>query len=238
MLRHTEEFNDAYTLIHANKPHVFAGFTCYSHRRKIAKLVSHTRSETMLDYGAGKGWQYEEGGYRYDLIPDTVTPPKWVKGVSHVNRAFGILDEYINWYDPGLPADNPHSVLDRSIMYDCIICCDVMEHIPLQDVDKIIFDLLTMSEKFVFVAIACSPAKKRFITFDDNGNEIENEQNVHVTVKDDMWWRTRFVDMARWLGYKGVIHLECNYGKQSKREKRLVDHKFAFATHGKQEEIT
>ena len=59
-----------------------------------------------------------------------------------------------------------------------VIAVDVMEHLPTQDIEWIIDNIMGYANKAVFLNIACYEALKTF----DNG------VNLHVTVKDPDWW--------------------------------------------------
>ena len=195
----TEDFYKAYKKMHWDRIQSFSGFGVLGEADELKDIVEQYNAKTVLDYGAGKGWQYKSQGFRKDLIkdPEARVNPRILEH-THVNRMFGIDDDNIDWYDPGLKFWDPHSRL-KNKKYDGVICIDVMEHIPLQEIDNVLFNMLTRSNKFVFLAIACMPAKKRF----------PDGTNVHVTVKNPHWWRKRITDMIKWTQYEGVVHMKC-----------------------------
>ena len=62
-----------------------------------------------------------------------------------------------------------------------------MEHIPEQDLEWVVDKILSYANKAVFFNIACYEALKTF----------SNGKNVHVTVKDPLWW----VDFIKKIWY-------------------------------------
>ncbi|MGB6873776.1 MAG: 6-hydroxymethylpterin diphosphokinase MptE-like protein [Dehalococcoidia bacterium] len=66
-------------------------------------------------------------------------------------------------------------------------CTDVMEHIPTTDVESVINNIMTASEKVFF----------QISTVDDVMGEMI-EQPLHLTVRHHLWWKDAFIA----LGYK------------------------------------
>ncbi len=62
--------------------------------------------------------------------------------------------------------------------FDMVICTDVMEHIPEEDVGKVLAELIDRTNKVLFLAICTKPALKKF----------SDGTNVHLTVKPSEWW--------------------------------------------------
>lgn len=195
-MKKTNEFIQAYQNLHHEHKHAFSGFAIYHSTPQIKKLVESTNSKTLLDYGAGKGWQYKPGGFRKDLIDPKASMASYVTESSHLNRLMGIDDENIDWYDPGLKWPDPHRKL-KDKKYDGVVCNDVMEHVPLQEINNVLFNIYSRSNKFVYLYISAHPAKKTF----------RDGTNVHVSVYKPMWWKDRCVEMIKWLKYPGVTQL-------------------------------
>ena len=128
----------------------------------IKKLVALTNSQTLLDYGSGKGCQYrrmlleDKEKFRYQNL-----------------QAYWAVDE-IYCYDPGYPL---YSKLPTK-QYDAVISTDVLEHCHQEDIMWIIDEIFSLSKKFVFASIACYQAKKSF----------PNGKNVHCTIRPAGWW--------------------------------------------------
>ena len=66
---------------------------------------------------------------------------------------------------------------------DCVICWDVLEHIFITDVSKVLRDIFSYSDKMVLLNIACYKASAR----------LPNNENAHVTTRDKLWWKG-FID--------------------------------------------
>jgi len=77
-------------------------------------------------------------------------------------------------YDPYYA---PYSVKPTGT-FDMVICTDVLEHVPEDEVGKVIHDLINYTDKVLFVSISTKKAKKTF----------GNGENVHVTIRPKEWW--------------------------------------------------
>lgn len=144
----------------------FPGASLFAQTSRIKKLVTLTGALTILDYGSGKGKQYGQlriegnDGEEHDSVLDY-----W--GVDH-----------IACYDPAFP---PYSELPQGT-FDGVICTDVMEHCPEEDVPWIVDEIFGYATRFVFVNAACYPALKR----------LPNGENAHCTIRPPEWWEGLF----------------------------------------------
>lgn len=153
----------------------FTGMSLVPHIPTIKSLIDKFGVKTVFDYGAGKAKFYTE-----PLFPSA-------DGKSKVDlKTFWGVDS-IRLYDPGY---EPLSKLPENEKFDAVICTDVMEHIPEQDMDWVIDELYGFANKLVYVCIATYPAGKLF----------PNGENVHVTLKDPRWWAQKFEDRRAALG--------------------------------------
>jgi hypothetical protein len=155
----------------------FPGFSIRTQIGRIKLLIERIAADTILDYGCGKGLQYEPR----EIIDDTgkVWPSViacW--GVSEVAR-----------YDP---CYEPFSKLPQDT-YDGVICTDVLEHCPEQDLPWIINELFSYSTGFVFANVACYPASKR----------LPNGENAHCTIQPVEWWIDLVGKIAR--AHPGIV---------------------------------
>lgn len=116
-------------------------------------LVIGTKSKTVLDYGSGKGEQYS---------------------VHHVNRTFNIEDDKVTCYDIGVPEFN---TLPQQT-FDGVICTDVLEHIPEEQLPTNLQAIFSKANKFVFVIIHTGSSS---VT-------LPNGENAHCTIKPPGWW--------------------------------------------------
>ena len=127
----------------------FSGKSLKPHLQSIADLIRRTESKHVLDYGCGKAVLHRKG--RTDF---------W--GVE------------IDLYDPGYEpySKKPHR------WYDGVICTDVLEHVPEEEIDDVLKEIFEYAQKFVFLSISTKPADKKF----------PDGTNVHVCVKTSDWW--------------------------------------------------
>ncbi|MFG0333086.1 MAG: hypothetical protein ACF8TS_06980 [Maioricimonas sp. JB049] len=79
-------------------------------------------------------------------------------------------------YDPAIPGIDTLPVWHA----DLVINTDVMEHVPEEDVDDVLAEIRSISDRAIF-NIATAPA--RCI--------LPNGQNAHCTVRSSDWWRAR-----------------------------------------------
>jgi hypothetical protein len=138
----------------------------------IKRLVKLTGAATLLDYGCGKGQQY---------LPRRMADPE--EGIEYpdIQSYWGV--KTIQRYDP---AYQPFIQLPTG-SFEGVICTDVLEHCPEEDVPWILGELFAYSTKFVFANVACFPAKKR----------LPSGGNAHCTIKPVKWWEEHIERAAR-----------------------------------------
>ncbi|MBF0445287.1 MAG: class I SAM-dependent methyltransferase [Magnetococcales bacterium] len=167
-----------------------------------AESIFHTITEksanTILDYGSGKGLQYG---------PLKVTTSDGKSSFPDIKSYWGV--QSITCYDPGY---EPFSTLPEG-RFDGVICTDVMEHLPLEDVPWVINEIFSFARKFVFLSISCFPSKKF----------LPNDENAHCTVKPIEWWLELLnCELKKWptLSYTVVfISLEIDPDTKEKKYK-------------------
>jgi hypothetical protein len=129
----------------------------------IKKLIKATGARTLLDYGCGKGRQY---------WPYRIKDPDEGAEYPDIKSFWGIQD--VRCYDPGYA---PFTELPTGT-YDGVICTDVLEHVPEEDVPWIVGEIFHFANRFVYANVACFPAKKR----------LPSGGNAHCTIKPVRWW--------------------------------------------------
>ena len=138
----------------------YPGNSLTLHLDDIKKLIETTKSKTALDYGCGKAQHY-------------------IKDRIHLSWG---LDK-MGLYDPAvlewnsLPGDN----------FDCVICTDVLEHVPEKEINKTLEEIFTLSNKCTYLNIAMYPARQI----------LPNGENAHCTLKPKQWWRTRISETIK-----------------------------------------
>ena len=150
---------------------VFPGRSLPIHAIPIKEWIDRFQARTVLDYGAGKGMQYQ---WRDLQLSDG-------RQVASLQSFWGV--ESITCYDP---AYQPFSQMPED-KFDAVICTDVLEHCPETDVPWILGELFNYARKFVYGNIACHPAKAT----------LPNGENAHCTVRPEGWWRDRLAEAAR-----------------------------------------
>lgn len=89
------------------------------------------------------------------------------------------LTDSVTLYDPYY---TPYSKVPIG-SYDMVICTDVMEHIPEDEVGKVLANLINFTDKVLFLSISTKPARKIF----------SNGENVHLTIQPKEWWERMLV---------------------------------------------
>ena len=141
----------------------FSGKMIVEHAPSIGELIARSGSQTLLDYGAGKGQAYQ----RKDIELENGETATSLKEYWKL--------ESVRCYDPG---HEPFSQLPTE-RFDGSICIDVLEHITEPDLPWVLEEIFGFAKKFVFATVACYPAKKH----------LPNGQNAHCTVRSPDWWR-------------------------------------------------
>lgn len=145
---------------------MFPGKSLPSQALRIKHLIARSGARTILDYGSGKGLQYQGR--------DVEVPG--VGRVASIKDFWGV-DE-VRCYDPGYP---PFSELPTG-GFDGVICTDVLEHCPEEDLEWIVAQLFSLATRFVFANVASYPALK----------VLPNGENAHITQRGASFWEEVF----------------------------------------------
>lgn len=121
------------------------------HLAEIAKVVRAQAPKSILDYGCGRG----------DLVAHF-----WLDGARRIER-----------YDPAIPAFK--SMPEGE--FDLVLVCDVMEHIPMASVDRVLAEVREKSATALFT-ISTKLARAK----------LPDGRNAHVTLLTPAEW-------TRWL---------------------------------------
>ena len=141
----------------------FPGKSLIPQMARIRLLIARYGAQTILDYGSGKGRQYEMSG----VVDETGR--RWPSMMDYWNV------EEVVCYDP---CYKPFSELPTG-KFDGVISTDVLEHCPEEDIPWIIEEMFGFAGQFVFANVACFPARKR----------LPNGENAHCTIRPAPWWQ-------------------------------------------------
>ena len=144
-----------------NAKQTFDGRSLQFFFNPIKQIINTTKSQSLIDFGCGKGKFY------FNKIK--------IKEIEYNNISeFWKIDDYY-LYDPGVKKFKIYPKEKK----DGVICVDVVEHITPEDVEIFIANLFDLANKFVFIVIACYPAKKT----------LPDGRNVHLSIKTPGEWR-------------------------------------------------
>ena len=147
----------------------FDGRSLVGHLQSIATVARQFEAKNMLDYGCGKALAYNN---KVQLADGSV--------VEDVKSLWGV--DKITLYDPGYA---PYSALPIG-KFDGVVCTDVLEHCPAQDVHWIVDELFSFSRRFLYCTISCRPAVK----------QLPTGENAHITVHPPEWWKEIFTEIS------------------------------------------
>jgi hypothetical protein len=157
---------------------LFDGRSLFDHIPRVRALAVETGARTVLDYGSGKGQLYSRRNF---VLGDGTA-------VTSIKEYWGVED--IRCFDPGVPefADPP------AAPYDGVVCTDVLEHIPEEDIPWFVSELFRYAKRFVYANIAAFPATKT----------LPNGWNAHVTIRPPAWWAKQIQAAAQ--GWPGMAY--------------------------------
>ena len=152
----------------------FKGYSLLRWIEQIKKIINYHECNSLIDYGCGKAVPYN----------GKLT----VNNVEYVNvKEYWNIND-IQLYDPGVELFNQYPRKKA----DGVICTDVIEHIPEEDIFIFIDDIFQLANKFVFIVIATIPASKIF----DDG------MNIHLCLKNKKEWSIIFKEYKK--KYKSI----------------------------------
>ena len=151
---------ELYKEIHENQ-NVYNGSALILHAQSIKDIIEMLNVKTILDYGCGKGKQYSKEK---------------------------IHEEYFKGIQPAMydPAVDQFSDLPKG-KFDLVICTDVLEHIPEEDLNDFLQELYSKADTAVYLGICNIPAD----TFLSDG------RNAHITLKSFDWWVEKILPFAK-----------------------------------------
>ena len=143
---------------------------------QFVQVVRPKKGAKVIDFGCGTGrgsfWLVFMGGM--DCVMLDFAPNCLDQDVKNAMERFPEKFEFIE-----------HDLTEESpVKAEYGYCTDVMEHIPTEDVDKVLANILGAARK-VFFRISTEP--------DVMGPRFLN-QHLHLTVQDFSWWEAKLIE--------------------------------------------
>jgi SAM-dependent methyltransferase len=145
------KYKKQYEILHGQGK--FPGRSMLQYVPQIADLVAEFKSKKHLDYGCGEGRQW-----------------------SHERAQNVIGIDIPTLYDPFTSAWNARPK-DK---FDGVICTDVMEHVPEDELKGVVEEIASFAEQWAFISVCCRPSKHM---------RFEDGTNIHVTIHPFAWWK-------------------------------------------------
>ena len=163
---------EGYDLIDGRKrkpKDAYNGKSTLIYAKLIKEIIVKNKIETMLDYGCGKGFYYDNPFNSNEL------------NIKSLKSYWGID---ISLYDP---CYSKHSMLEDNKKFDLTICIDVLEHVPSSDVEWVLEQIFDRSKKYVFINVACYPAIAL----------LPNKKNAHININKPQWWHNKILNLKK-----------------------------------------
>jgi len=134
----------------------FSDFEIRKFRNVVKPFFSKNQVRSVLDFGSG-GSDWHAHGFE----------PKSGQSASDFFEL-----ELVSNFEPARARDEVQKA-------DCVTCIDVLEHIFITDVTKILTQIFENATRCVVLNIACYPAAAL----------LPNGENAHITVRHPQWWK-------------------------------------------------
>ncbi|MEY4331387.1 MAG: hypothetical protein RLZZ196_125 [Bacteroidota bacterium] len=134
----------------------WGGDDCKNYHLQIRFLMDKYNAKTVLDYGCGKGRQYQNL-VPYGLPNDQITEP--MTFTTRINA------ESVHCYDPCVPEFDKEPIGQK---FDAVICTQVLGSIPDVDIAWIKDKFMNYATKFVFIGLhsPTAPVKRKKLMYD------------------------------------------------------------------------
>lgn len=136
----------------------WGGDDCKNYHNQIRVLMDKYQAKTVLDYGCGKGRQYQNL-VPYGLPNDIVTEPMTFQ--TRINAAS------VYKFDPCI---SEFEIEPVGQTFDAVICTQVLGSIPDDDVSWLAEKFQNYATKFVFIGLhnPTKPVKRKKLMYDPN----------------------------------------------------------------------
>tara|TARA_R110001583_G_scaffold10069_3_gene46994 strand:- start:923 stop:1528 length:606 start_codon:yes stop_codon:yes gene_type:complete len=164
-----ELYNDGYHDIKKNM----------SHSRNLIKIINDTtpKNKKILDVGCSHGFAVDQLiKLRYNAY-----------GIDIADKA---IEYCINRGLVNCKYSNANNIDFEDDMFDIILSTDTLEHIPTEDIDKVIneFNRITKKEAFLFIKVA------KVVEFNKSWNHIIKNyeyKDLHLTTENLKFWENK-----------------------------------------------
>ena len=161
--RYTELLTE-YQNMHKVSDGMFNGRSLVKFIDIIKNYLDKHECKSLIDYGCGKGLLYTEDFKKVTRSNEALPVPLTEYGGLNKLALFDPVHEENNKLPMGL--------------YDAAISTDVLEHVPTSDLDWVIREIFSYSQKMVFLNIACMPAIKK----------LADGSNAHISLHSPYDW--------------------------------------------------
>lgn len=129
---------------------------------------------------------YGSGGHKWAEVVRGIVTDTGAKSVLDYGCGKGTLKPAlrpikVHEYDPAIPGKD---VLPASA--GVVVCTDVMEHVEPDCTDNVIWNLVWLATRAVFVVVSCKAGGKR----------LADGRPAHINVQSQAWWHERFSAVA------------------------------------------
>jgi len=152
-----------------NAENAYDGKSTLAYAPIIKNIIQNENIKNMIDYGCGKGNFYKNG---FNLGSNTIPPLRDYWGIK------------IKLYDP---CYEKYTKFEKNENFDLLICIDVLEHIPEDDIEWILKRFFSISNKFIFINVACYKAIAL----------LPDGKNAHINVQKPIWWSNKIQNLLK-----------------------------------------
>lgn len=140
-----------------HEANAFGGMTLAKYADPVLSLLKFHGGNTVLDYGSGKGQSWERH-----------------LGLKKFRETLPVI-----LYDPGVPelSEKPKE------KFDAVLCFDVVEHVPEDELDELIHEIFGYAERVVIATFCQRGSRKKLPS---------TGEDVHITQRPRLYWEERF----------------------------------------------
>lgn len=163
-------------------------------------MISDTYKQLNADLHASKP-SYGVSGKAYAGEVRTLAREYGCKTILDFGCGKATLSKALKWsfltvhnYDPAIP-----EYAELPPQCDLVVCTDVLEHVEPEYLSTVLYNLMTVTNKVAFFAIATRPAKKT----------LADGRNAHLIQQTAEWWMTQlkqYFNIVRFWGDKGELY--------------------------------